>query len=144
MVGMSFTSEQIDIVDEMEGCHAFIGYPNEFSQAVLNILNNARDALLERDFERRRIWIRVWEEGEEILVSICDNAGGIPEAILPRIFDPYFSTKSEKNGTGLGLYMTNVIVTEHLHSSIRVENREEGACFIIALQPDKAGTHAPR
>ncbi len=137
MVGMSFTSEQIDIVEEMEECNYFIGYPNEFSQAVLNILNNARDALVEKGFERRRIRISVHREGEEILVSICDNAGGIPETILPRIFDPYFSTKSEKNGTGLGLYMTNVIITEHLHSSIRVENREEGACFTIVLQPEK-------
>jgi len=134
MVGMSFSSEKIKIEYHMDGCHDFVGYPNELSQAILNILNNAREALIEKDFEPRKILIEVMEgERGEILITICDNAGGIPEEILPKIFDPYFSTKSEKNGTGLGLYMTRVIITEHLHAGILVENREEGACFTITL-----------
>jgi signal transduction histidine kinase len=97
-------------------------------------MNNARDAFLDRDSGPKEIRITVRREDAEIVIEICDTAGGIPEKILPRIFDPYFSTKSEKNGTGLGLYMTNMIITEHLDSRILVENREEGACFILRLR----------
>jgi polar amino acid transport system substrate-binding protein len=134
LVNITYASEKIEIVYSFEGCNYFVGYPNEFSHAVLNIMNNARDALIEKDFGSKKIYLNVREEGEEILVEICDNAGGIPEEILPRVFDPYFSTKNEKNGTGLGLYMTNVIITEHMESKISVKNREEGACFTIYLR----------
>jgi len=135
LIKLNFSSEQIKIHYQAEGCHHFVGYPNEFSHAVLNILNNARDALIENNFSTpREIRINVTRVGEEVRIQICDNAGGIPEEILPRIFDPYFSTKNEKNGTGLGLYMTNIIITEHMESSIEVENNEEGVCFLIRLK----------
>jgi len=133
LIKFSYSSERIEIHYKKEGCHEFIGYPNEFSHAILNILNNARDALLEKNLMTRNIWIDVGEENGEIYIRICDDAGGISEEILPRIFDPYFSTKSEKNGTGLGLYMTNIIITEHMHSHIEVSNSDKGACFLIRL-----------
>ena len=134
LVSISYASEKITIVYEGDECNRFVGYANELAHAVLNIMNNARDALIERHFGKKEIRIEVHREGEEVVITVCDTAGGIPEEIMPRIFDPYFSTKSEKNGTGLGLYMTNVIITEHLNSKISVENREEGACFTIRLQ----------
>jgi len=141
LIKFSYSAERIEIHYSAEGCHHFLGYPNEFSHAVLNILNNARDALVENNFTTRNIWIDVeGEEGGEIRIRICDDAGGIPEEILPRIFDPYFSTKNEKNGTGLGLYMTNIIITEHMHSHIEVSNSDRGACFLIRLTGGDRGT----
>ena len=136
MVSISFASVKVSIIYEPEGCNYYLGYSNELTHAILNIMNNAKEALTDKNFGAREIRISV-RKGEEniIIITVCDNAGGIPEEILPRIFDPYFSTKSEKNGTGLGLYITNVIITEHLHSKIFVENREEGACFTIQLTP---------
>ena len=65
--------------------------------------------------------------------KICDNAGGIPEDVLPRIFEPYFTTKEEKGGTGLGLYMSQMIIEKHLKGTISVENSDEGACFTVSI-----------
>ena len=138
MVGITFKSEKVEIIYQAEGCHYYYGYPNEMAHALLNIMNNARDALKEKGFGSKKIRIDVRKEGTDILIEICDNAGGIPEEILPRIFDPYFSTKNEKNGTGLGLYMTNVIITDHMGSKIEARNSEEGACFLITLKENNA------
>jgi len=111
-------------------------FPNEFGQSVINILNNAKDVLLESCGEYTK-WIRVEakrNEHGEICVSIEDNGGGIDVSVLPYIFEPYFSTKGVKNGTGLGLYMSKIIVEEHMHGHIHVSNTKEGARFEIILQ----------
>jgi len=111
-------------------------FPNEFGQSIINILNNAKDVLLESCGEYTK-WIRVEanREGDgKISVSIEDNGGGIDALVLPYIFEPYFSTKGVKNGTGLGLYMTKIIVEEHMQGQIRVHNTAEGARFEIVLQ----------
>ena len=74
------------------------------------------------------------EEDEWHIISIEDNAGGVPETVLPHVFEPYFSTKQEKNGTGLGLYMSKTIIEEHCNGSLRVINTDQGAKFIIKLR----------
>lgn len=109
------------------------GYPNEFSQAILNLLTNAKDALVENDPETKWIKIRIQSTKEEIIITVEDNAEGIPEANMEKIFDPYFSTKEDKNGTGLGLYMVKMIIVEHMQSDIQVANTESGARFTITL-----------
>lgn len=110
------------------------GYPNEFGQAVLNIINNSKDALIEKDVKDKYINISIEREEENILITISDNAGGIPENIIDKIFDPYFSTKNDKNGTGLGLYMTKIIIEDHLNAKFIVENSNDGASFKIYLK----------
>jgi len=108
------------------------GYPNELGQVIINILNNAKDVLKERDIKNRKIWIITDIIKNEIHILIKDNGGGIPIDIISKIFDPYFSTKS-KNGTGLGLYMSKMIIEEHMSGKLLASNSSNGARFEIIL-----------
>jgi len=108
------------------------GYPNELGQMIINILNNAKDVLIEREIENRKIWVNAECIREQIHLSIEDNGGGIPLDVIGKIFDPYFSTKA-KNGTGLGLYMSKMITEEHMNGQLLVSNSEHGAKFEIIL-----------
>ncbi|QSZ41611.1 PAS domain S-box protein [Sulfurimonas aquatica] len=108
-------------------------YVNELRQIILNIMKNAEDVLLERKVPNAKIWIYCYKDDNYATFSIEDNAGGIPEEHIPKIFDPYFSTKHEKDGTGLGLYMSKTIIEEHCKGKLSVSNTENGAKFIIQL-----------
>jgi len=107
------------------------GYPNEFGQVILNIINNAKDALVEHDVKDKIIKIYTKTIDNKILICIEDNANGIDEEIIYKIFDPYFSTKDEKNGTGLGLYMSKMIVQDHMQGKIKGANTKDGAIFTL-------------
>ncbi|MEA1913929.1 MAG: PAS domain-containing sensor histidine kinase [Campylobacterota bacterium] len=98
------------------------GYPNELGQALLNILTNAKDALIDNNIENKIININLDQENYKVVLTIRDNAKGIPHAVKSNMFDPYYSTKKEKNGTGLGLYMTKIIIEDHMNGSIQVQN----------------------
>lgn len=109
-------------------------YKNEFIQICLNLLNNAYEHFLEREIKEPKINIQIKDIEEFIEISISDNAGGIEPGIIDKIFDPYFSTKFAKNGNGLGLYMSKLIIEEHLEGELNVENQNDGAKFIIKLK----------
>jgi C4-dicarboxylate-specific signal transduction histidine kinase len=109
------------------------GYPNEFSQALLNIIINARDALLANAVTSPKITIVVASESGSCVVTVADNAGGIPEQIMGKIFDPYFTTKGPDKGTGIGLYMTKTIIEKNMGGRILVRNTAEGAEFRMEL-----------
>ena len=115
-----------------------LGYPNEFAQTLLNILSNAKDALIaNNDREDRTIHIKTFNDENNICLSIRDNAGGIPEGIIEKIFNPYFTTKEEGKGTGIGLYMSMQIIN-NMNGTLKVENSElfkksAGAKFTIEL-----------
>jgi len=108
-------------------------YPNEIKQVVLNLIKNAEDVLIEKDVKNPQIVIETLYENNQKILRVKDNGGGVPEKILEKIFDPYFSTKKEKDGTGLGLYMSKTIVQEHCKGSLHVNNDEHGAIFTIVL-----------
>ncbi|MEC8544804.1 MAG: ATP-binding protein, partial [SAR324 cluster bacterium] len=94
---------------------------------------NAMDALVEKQPRLRRIKIRVGQTENHQILEVQDNAGGIDEEIIDRIFDPYFTTKGTLNGTGLGLYMSKLIIEEHLRGKLLVQNQDSGANFRIEL-----------
>ena len=101
-------------------------------QVLINIINNAKDAILSNHIENGYIKIDVAKQKNELLIKISDNAKGIPIDIINRIFEPYFSTKEVINGTGLGLYISNTIIQNHMDGKIDVYNSEVGAIFIIS------------
>jgi len=108
-------------------------YVNEIVQAIINIIKNSCDALNEKDIEEKIINISTSKEDNYIIITIEDNAGGIPDNVKGRIFEPYFSTKTNKNGTGLGLYMCKTIIEQHSKGMISVSNTDIGAKFTIKL-----------
>ncbi|MHB8099838.1 MAG: FIST N-terminal domain-containing protein [Sulfuricurvum sp.] len=108
-------------------------YSNEFKHVLLNILKNAQDALEEKKIISPVITIKTYKENAKYCISIEDNAGGIPDTIINKIFEPYFTTKGSLNGTGLGLYMSKIIIDEHCNGEIEVENSNQGARFIIRV-----------
>jgi len=107
-------------------------YMNELIQVLLNILNNAIDELIDREIKNPLIKIFIYNRKDEVVININDNAGGIADKYLDVIFDPYFSTKG-KNGTGLGLYMSQMIMQKQFHTDIAVKSTQEGATFIIVV-----------
>jgi len=112
-------------------------YPNEVKQVLLNLLKNAQDALLEREIKDPYIEIgTICGTNKETYIYVKDNAGGVPQEIIEKIFEPYFSTKLERDGTGLGLYMSKTIIEEHCKGKLYVENEKEGAKFIIKFYQD--------
>lgn len=113
------------------------GYPNELGQVLLNIINNAKDQLLTCACEEKKISIQVLQVDQVVHIKITDTAGGIPEDVIEKIFDPYFSTKEAKNGTGLGLYISKMIIEDHMQGELFVHNSSQGAVFTIKLYPKK-------
>ena len=126
-----FEKNAINIKFDEDDNYQIIGYPNELGQAILNIIVNAKDALVENNSINRKIDLSLKQNKEKIILTIRDNAGGIPAEIIYKIFDPYFSTKEAKNGTGLGLYMTKMIIDKHMGAKLIVQNNNNGAEFII-------------
>ncbi len=100
------------------------GFENELVQVIMNILNNAKDILEDKDINDRFIIINSYEEDKVYAVlTIQDSGGGIKNDILGKVFEPYFTTKHQKQGTGIGLYMSEEIISKHMHGKLTVENR---------------------
>jgi two-component system, NtrC family, C4-dicarboxylate transport sensor histidine kinase DctB len=135
LIEESFKSLQIRITLESSGEPVMKGHPNEFSQVILNILFNARDAFLDRRIEKdREVRIDIFQEGDSAVVTVADNAGGIPEEIIDRIFDPYFTTRGPEKGTGIGLYMSKIIIEKNVPGRLSARNTAKGAEFRIEVR----------
>lgn len=132
MIG-TFEHYNIQLDKQMNPDVIFYGMANEFSQVILNLLKNAQDVLVEKVADKRYIFIKVYQDETHIYCHIGDNGGGIPPEIIERIFDPYFTTKEEGKGTGIGLYMSKVIIEKHMKGTLSVSNNEKGALFTITL-----------
>ena len=105
----------------------------ELLQVFINIIKNSEEVLKEKDVKNKKINILEYLQDDSLVIEISDNGGGIKENIIEKIFDPYFSTKDESVGTGLGLYMSKTIVEKHLNGTIKAYNKIDGACFRITI-----------
>ena len=112
---------------------SILGYPNEYSQMLINIINNAKDELLERKVPDPRIMICVFHDDRLAVATVTDNAGGIDDGVLPKVFDPYFTTKEPGKGTGIGLYMSKVIVEKNMDGRLTARNVPDGVEFRIEM-----------
>jgi C4-dicarboxylate-specific signal transduction histidine kinase len=129
----SFKNQHIAIEVIAKADPVIFGYRNEFAQALLNILNNARDALTERVTDNPRVTITICSESGRSVIFISDNAGGIPEEIMEKIFDPYFTTKGPQLGTGVGLFMSKTIIEKNMLGKLSARNVSNGAEFRIEV-----------
>ena len=140
IIKAQFISKDIEIIEKIENFE-LISRENELIQVLINILNNARDSLITKEKDRRLIFITTYKIENNIYIEILDNGNGKEEAIINRIFEPYFSTKHKSQGTGIGLYMSEEIVTKHLKGSLSVINEKytyeginyTGAKFVIKI-----------
>ena len=146
IVGASLNDKYIRLIEELDQSIFLNTYPSEFAQVIINILNNAKDAVSNIEIEDDRlIFVELLKENNSVVIKIKDSGGGVDEKILSKIFDPYFTTKHQTQGTGLGLYMSYKIITENIGGAIKVENIffnynnkvHKGAQFIIVVPLDK-------
>jgi len=133
LIGASFKHEHIKIQLVMQDAPVIFGHQNELAQSLLNVLTNAKDALTDRKIANPWVTVTVSGEGSGAVVTVADNAGGIPEEIIDKIFDPYFTTKGPQSGTGLGLFMSKTIVENSFRGRLTVRNAADGAEFRIQV-----------
>jgi signal transduction histidine kinase len=108
-------------------------YQNEFEQVLLNLITNAKDALLNDDIKNPTITIDIFRKNDKVMIQVSDNANGIDEDIIDKIFRPYFTTKEESDGTGIGLYMSKMIIEENMKGELIAKTSPSGSSFIITL-----------
>ncbi len=133
IIGASLANDNVELIYEYHSQEMLEMYDSEMMQVILNILKNSQDNFKDKEINSPYVKITT----QDASISICDNGRGISKDILPNIFDPYFSTKDEKNGTGLGLYMSKIIVEDHHKGCLHVSNKNGGVCFTIALKGHK-------
>ncbi|WP_294967101.1 PAS domain S-box protein, partial [Sulfurimonas sp.] len=133
IIGKSLENKQINLSINTKKSYIVKTFSRELLQVFINIFKNAEEALVENREFKRFINIDITNDISNVIVIISDNGGGIDKKIIDKIFNPYFSTKSEKTGTGLGLYMSKTIIQKHLKGTIEVFNIEEGTSFIIKI-----------
>jgi len=129
----SLRCRNIAVTIEADNGLAATGYPNELSQVILNIIGNAREVFSERQTGEPMIRIRAFREGSRTVVTVIDNGGGIPEAVMDRIFEPYFTTRSPEKSLGLGLYTARIIIEQKMGGRLTADNVEGGARFRIEI-----------
>ena len=130
LMGNQFKVNEVKL-DLLVGDEKVFGVETELEQVILNILNNSIDAFKERKIENRQIDIKVLSKQDYTILIMEDNAGGVKEESLEKIFDPYFTTKS--NGTGTGLYMVKLVIKNSFQGDLKINNSEKGLRYIMAL-----------
>ena len=132
LINDSLNNQNINLEFIVKNDRLITGYKREYSQVILNLLVNAKDALIINDIKSPSIKLTIDTEDNTSKVTVEDNAGGIPENLSDTIFEPYFSTKSSQ-GTGLGLYMSKMIIEKNMQGKLTVQNSEDGAIFKIIV-----------
>ncbi|APW64911.1 hypothetical protein LPB137_03150 [Poseidonibacter parvus] len=133
LIGSTLNHNNIELEYDFNEEIVVIGFPNEFSQVILNILTNSKDAILENKIKNGKITLEIKKCSDYGYVTIKDNAGGIALNIINKIFDPYFTTKEEGKGTGIGLYMSKIIIEKNMNGQLSVDNTNLGAMFTVKV-----------
>ena len=133
LIGSTFDYNGIDIEYNIIEDIKVIGFANEFSQVILNILTNSKDALDENKVIDAKVSLEIKKSNKYGSVIIKDNAGGISENIIEKVFEPYFTTKEEGKGTGIGLYMSKIIIEKNMKGRLSVQNTNDGVAFTISV-----------
>ncbi len=133
LIDDSFKSSSIKIENQISDDVILNGFQSELSQVLLNIITNSKDAFLENNIENPRITVKTKKVQTHIKILVCDNAGGINESIINKVFEPYFTTKDSYNGTGLGLYMSKMIIEQNMNGQLSVKNIDQGVQFTIYI-----------
>lgn len=136
IIGKLLLNSEIDLRTSYLSKEPFFTYPKELQHVFINLIKNAADILIEKVEKNRWIMVSTRDKDDTIVFEVSDNGGGIEDKIIERIFEPYFTTKGEQDGTGLGLYMTQTIIENHLKGSIGCKNGAEGAVFTVKLPKD--------
>ncbi|MCX6074351.1 MAG: PAS domain-containing sensor histidine kinase [Campylobacterales bacterium] len=132
IIGKSLEHHSITVSLEENTQRLLPLFKSQLIQVLLNLINNAKEALLINQIPSPSITLAVNESEENIIISVCDNAGGIPQKVMERISEPYFTTKG-LNGTGLGLYIAKTIIERNFNGTLTWHNKKEGACFVLTL-----------
>jgi len=136
LLGPLLVRKKISIIREIDPHIEVLVYPNELKQVLINLVNNAREAIEQHRGDERMIRIRCISDERYCTIGIEDTGGGIDASIIDKIFDPYFTTKFESQGTGIGLYMAKMIIEKHFLGRLSVYNTGKGACFEIRLNQE--------
>ena len=136
IIGKSLENNGIKLIVDVDEDATITTHTRELMHVFINIIKNAKEMLLEKKIANKKIVVVIKKQAQCYSITICDNAGGVCPTIVDKIFEPYFTTKEQTNGTGLGLYMSKVIVEKHLLGSIGAYNMNDGACFEIHLPRD--------
>lgn len=133
IIGKTIKNRHIQLQLDIKDVIRIYGYENEFKQVILNILTNAKDILVET--KRRNPYIKISMKKEKNRYRICidDNGGGVQIKPIEKIFEPYVSTKGDANGTGIGLYMSKIIIEKNMNGRLSVRNTKFGTKFTITL-----------
>lgn len=150
LIDFVLKQNNIEILTHFDHDFSIHGYKNAFSQVILNLLKNAQDAIIERQVKHGVCEISLEEKYDKILISLKDNAGGIKEDAIDKVFEPYFTTKHKSVGTGIGLFMTKEIIEKQMQGTIQcanihwgdTENPHYGAIFTIQI-PQTESTKIP-
>ena len=143
LLNIKFTEDNIKIIKDFENIELY-GHESELIQAVINILNNSKDILIQKNENEKYIFISCYKIDNSVKIEILDNGGGIKKDYIDKIFEPYFTTKHSSRGTGIGLYMCHQIITKYMNGLIEVQNKKydyegesfKGAKLTITLYED--------
>ncbi len=133
IIGAQMENRNIKLSHRIDKNMNIYGYKNEFEHVILNLISNARDAYEDKNIKNKEIQFIAFEKGKEKIIKVKDNGGGIPHKIIDKIFNPYFTTKVDNKGTGIGLYMTKTIIERNFDGKIEIENDKNGAVFTIRI-----------
>ena len=141
IIKSSANQNNIQIITNIDSLIKINSFESELTQCIINIYNNSKDAFIEHEVKNKLFIININKNEDEVVITLQDNGGGIPLDVIPKIFEPYFTTKHQSQGTGLGLHMTYNIIVERMSGNIEAINKEfiyknveyKGACFTISL-----------